>query len=289
MKILYTFFNFNGFTGSELYFYELAREMRLFGHEVTISSHCGGDIKKAAESHGIKCVSFEDIKNFKEFDIIHVSHKPVIYGLSHHKRNLPPVIVTCHSEILEMEVGVKDFDFVDHFIGVRPTIYDMLPFGKRSLVYNPVNTDVFNEKLIINNEELTILPKTANIYFPGTINYLRIKPIEDLKKTGYSVITKGESEFLDISTDFASSFSDDYLYKRCTSSAGILKGRTYIESFLCGKDHLNYTVNKKGNILGKELLKAEGDYLDFGVPVHKSEFDSKVVAKKIEYIYKELI
>jgi hypothetical protein len=290
MKILYTFLNFNGLTGSELYYYELAREMRLKGHDITIASNHGGVLTDKSIENGIKCIGFMDIKNFNDFDIIHCSHRPIFAGfLSGQYKKLPPVIATIHSELLELENPDAYRNKIDHFITIRPSIKSRvsLPEEKTSLIYNPIDLNRFNDSGITDQKY---------IFFPGTINYLRMNAIMDVASiysSEYQIIAMGSNEYPNFRapwlTIYDSVFNIEDIIKGATFVCGIIKGRTYMESVFCGKTYLDYQVNEKGEIYGISY-NAPGECLSFGRDhVHKSEFNSSNVANKIEEIYNQYI
>ncbi len=282
MKILYTFLNFNSFTGSELYYYELAREMVLLGHKVTIASVCGGKIKEQAENVLITCTDFASIKNFNDFDVVHASHWPVVEQVLKCDIRVP-FIVTCHSEILQLE-RIPNHSKISHFIGIRKSIFSMLPEGKRTLIYNPVDDTRFNTNLI----------KDDNlVFFPGTINYLRISPLLDVIKTyghSHDIVCMGTSDYpkFERVTYLPLDTSPEIVMKRASIVAGIINGRTGIEAAFCGKPYLNYTVDSKGNILGKTLVESSKVYFE-GYHENKNYFTSGYVAKRIELLYREFI
>jgi hypothetical protein len=72
---------------------------------------------------------------------------------------------------------------------------------------------------------------------------------------------------------------EDYI-KQCDYTAGIFKGRTTIEGFLCGKPGWIYVVDNEGNILNKALQPVPDD-----VEKYKSDFS----AKKVFNLYQEVI
>ena len=72
---------------------------------------------------------------------------------------------------------------------------------------------------------------------------------------------------------------EDYI-KKCDYTAGIFKGRTTIEGFLCGKKGWIYTVDSQGNIISKVLQDVPTD-----VEKYRSEFS----AKKVFTLYDEVI
>ena len=83
---------FKNYTGSEVSNYELSRELVKLGCDVTvISSMVGEPLASKAKKNGVKVYSFGNLpnhnldnegqfkffKNEKEFDIIHINHKPI--------------------------------------------------------------------------------------------------------------------------------------------------------------------------------------------------------------------
>ncbi len=66
----------------------------------------------------------------------------------------------------------------------------------------------------------------------------------------------------------------------CSETAGILLGRTTIESWMCGKSSWIYNIDNLGNIIGKELHECPND-LD--------KFNSKVVSEKIKEEYIKML
>jgi glycosyltransferase involved in cell wall biosynthesis len=65
LKVLISCLFFRGFTGSELYVYELAKSLIKLNCSVTILSQIGGPLTEMAKKLGIKCVSFENAPGFK--------------------------------------------------------------------------------------------------------------------------------------------------------------------------------------------------------------------------------
>jgi hypothetical protein len=68
---------------------------------------------------------------------------------------------------------------------------------------------------------------------------------------------------------------DKYIHE-CSETAGILLGRTTIESWMCGKPSWIYNVDKFGNILEKK---------QFEVPNDIFKFNSKNVCENIKKQY----
>ena len=66
----------------------------------------------------------------------------------------------------------------------------------------------------------------------------------------------------------------------CGETAGILLGRTTIESWMCGKPSWIYNVDNLGNIVDKKLYE---------VPNDMEKFNSKYVSEKIKEEYLKVI
>jgi hypothetical protein len=129
------------------------------------------------------------------------------------------------------------------------------------------------------------------VLFIGTLDHLRKNILFDLKE-----ITKNENKELWIiganSGGYVEQLLDDHVkyfgvqdkpekyIKRCTYTAGIFKGRTTIEGFLCGKGGLIYEVDKQGNILTKKFHE---------VPVDIEKYRSDNSAKKVIDLYNKVI
>lgn len=295
MNILYTFLNFNGLTGSELYYYELAREMVNLGHNVTISSNCGGYVKYMAEEKYIRCLDFSDITPYliDKFDVIHFSHSPVYSGLhnlfsnrlsSDKKYKIPrhKFVCTVHSEVLNTErVDILNFGpEIDHYISVRQSIDSLLPEDNKSLIYNPIDFSRFNEKNTLDE---------GYILFPGSLNYLRKNVLLNIMHEfpNREILVIGRNDYPDLKLKNVRFMDpvwniEDYI-KKAHMVIGILRGRTFYEALLCGKQQIDFTVDKEGNILHDEFY--QGNYFGFD----KNEVDSMQVALKIEKIYKELV
>jgi hypothetical protein len=73
---------------------------------------------------------------------------------------------------------------------------------------------------------------------------------------------------------------EDYI-KECDITAGIFKGRTTIEGWLCGKPAWIYYVNRNGNILSKSM--------GVEVPTDLERYSGKNVAQKMLNIYNEIL
>jgi hypothetical protein len=65
LKVLISCLFFRTFTGSELYVYELAKNLIKQNCDVTVVSQIGGPLTELAKKQGIKCLSFEQSPGFK--------------------------------------------------------------------------------------------------------------------------------------------------------------------------------------------------------------------------------
>jgi glycosyltransferase involved in cell wall biosynthesis len=317
LKILLSCLFFKTFTGSEVYVYELARTLVGLGHDVTVLSDVGKPLEDMAKRLGIKTYSLQEPPGFKlgdgkwslntpqgmvvstpntmykvsevNFDIIHVQHEPTTNFICQLYPNIPK-ISTIHSEVISLEKPVIN-DTIREYICIRPEIQQHIidvyeiPKDKTSVIYNPVDKNRFSNKNT--NVENAVL-------FVGSIDYLRENTIKDLisytKENGKELWLVGDnkSNYLqDILKNthvkyFNSTWKTEDFIKRASETAGILLGRTTIESWFCGKPAWIYKVDSSGNILDKNLI----------IPPSNEElnkFDSNVVVELIEDKYYKLI
>lgn len=296
---------FKNYTGSEVSNYELSKELVKLGCDVTvISSMVGDPLLSKAQKNGVKVYSFGNlpnyrinkesqfqfIKNEKEFDIIHVNHKPIGDMILQLYPNTPAVMHVRSEVIPTFEVPIIN-PIIKRYVSIRESVTDYIKtFGITDdqivSIDNPFDSKRFNtDYKPVKNEKEVVL-------FVGTLDYLREMIIRD-----QIISTKENNQELwiigadsgGLAGDFAShdhvkylgvkSNVEDYI-KKCDYTAGIFKGRTTIEGFLCGKQGWIYTVDTKGNVLNKELTAVPTD-----VEKYKSEFS----AKKVFKLYEEVI
>jgi len=152
-------------------------------------------------------------------------------------------------------------------------------------MYNPVDSDRFrssNQK-----EENACL-------FVGTIDYLRENSIKDLVEQTRTenlelwLLGENKSDYLDSLLQnshvkhLQPTWNTEKYINRVKYTAGILLGRTTIESWFCGKPSWIYDVDSSGHINKKTLFE----------PPTKSElekFDSKNVTNQIHKLYLQTI
>jgi len=298
LNILLSCLNFRTFTGSEVYVYELAKNLVQRGHNVSVLSEIGGPLTDMARKNNIKCFSFKEPPGFKRgdgvwslqtpngtqvsqedalykisetnFDIIHVQHEPVTNLILQLYPN-EEKIATIHSEVIDLEKPIVN-DTIKKYISIRPEIkkhivdfYD-IPSEKVEIIYNPVDEKRFKPS----NK-----PSKNYLLFVGTIDYLRENTIRDLveytKKNSLELYIVGEnkSDYLDELKQnnhvkwFPPTWNTEKYILDAKETAGILLGRTTIESWMCGKNSWIYNVDKSGYILSKELFEPPKDINKF--------------------------
>jgi len=285
MNVLIGCLLFREFTGSEMYVFELAKNLVKLGVSVTVASpHVGGKLTDLATKENINVIKFDELKNINiKFDVIHAQHTPIVEALI---KLYPDTnkVCTIHSEVISLENPFIDKS-IKKYIAIRPEIKSHLiknfniPENKIEVIYNPIDETKFFKKEVRDHN---------SILFVGTIDYLRKNTIYDLVDYSKSI---GRDLWL------VGNNSDNYLNdllknkhvkyakaeqtierytQRCNETAGILLGRTTIEGWLCGKSGWIYDINDKGNILSKKL---------YDPPTDLEKFYSLNVAKQIKNLY----
>ncbi len=296
IRVLLSCLFFRGFTGSELYVFELAKSLMNLNCSVTIVSQIGGPLTDMAKKIGIKCLSFEESPGFKlgdgkwglnteegfkpselnvlykvsevNYDIIHIQHKPVVERMIQFYPDIDK-ICTIHSEVMskELENPVMN-ETIKKFIAIRPEIKEHLidtfdvPENMIEVIYNPVDNEKFKPKSVV--EENYVL-------FVGTIDYLRKESILDLieytRELGKELWLVGNDNGNYLSNllleshvkYFPATWNIENFISKSYETAGIQLGRTTIESWLCGKPSWIYKVDSNGFILSKERVEPPTD------------------------------
>lgn len=288
MKILIGCLLFREFTGSEMYVFELAKNLKKFGCDVTITSpHVGGPLTDLAISLGIKVHNLKVPFTNKNYDIIHSQHYPVTQTLL---KLFPKnkMICTIHSEVISLENPIIH-ENIKKYITIRPEIQTHIiknfwvPENKTCVIYNPIDTSKFNTN-----------DTTSGNYtlFVGTIDYLRQNTIRDLVDKTKSenkelyLVGKNHANYLNeiLSNQHVKHFNQTYdvekFVKNCGETAGILLGRTTIEGWLCGKPGWIYNIDPNGSIISKTLHQ---------VPNNLEIFNSEIVAQQIKDEYLKIL
>ena len=315
IKVLLSSLLFKTYTGSEMYVFELSKSLTKLNCDVTVMSDIDGPLSRQARQYDIKTIPFNEPPGYKmgdgkwgmntpegfqpsqpnmlykvsevDFDIVHIQHKPVTERILQLYPSLPK-IATIHSEVIDLEDPIDD-ETILKYITIRPeikekiTTIDGISEDKVEVVYNPIDTTKFNT---------TNTKDEGYILFVGTIDYLRENTIKDISnyakenKRDLWLVGENKSNYLsDLLKEphvkhFEPTTDVQKYVKNCHETAGILLGRTTIESWLCGKNSWIYDVDSSGIILNKELTTPPDDV---------SKFSSIEVAKKIKENYIEII
>lgn len=297
---------FKNYTGSEVSNFELAKELVNQGCEVTVISTMVGDpILSKAKRAGIDVYSLANapnyqltqdnrlnfFKNEKEFDIIHINHKPIGEQILKMYPNTPAVMHV-RSEVIPTFEEPIIHPQIKKYISIRDSITEYIKgFGisEDTIVHidNPFDTSRFNSDYDKNEW----LSNKESVLFIGTLDHLRKNILLDLVKT----TKENNQELWIIGSDnggYINEILDEHVVylgvqskvetylKRCHHTAGIFKGRTTIEGFLCGKPGWIYKVDNQGNILSKEFTE---------VPDDVEKYSSEYSANKVLELYDDVL
>tara|TARA_Y100000310_G_C20657086_1_gene802531 strand:+ start:1449 stop:2282 length:834 start_codon:yes stop_codon:yes gene_type:complete len=250
VDILLSCLSFKEYTGSEIYFYEIATALHKAGHHV----HLFSPIQGSPLTDKVRNVFFKDrysVDNM-EYDIVIFSHGNVIWDYIKNVK-AKKFINVVHSEVIELEEPLINSK-VNLYVGIRPSIVEFIKNkitnGEVKLIYNPFDFDRFNSKKCKKNNK-----KDKTVLFPGSLDYLRYKPLKYLldlaEKQNFKVIHVGRSDYPIVHPNFITyepTWKVEKYYKKCDIVSGIFLGRTSIEGLLCGKKILQFDVDNKGTI-----------------------------------------
>jgi glycosyltransferase involved in cell wall biosynthesis len=315
LNVLISCLSFKNFTGSELYVYELAKNLLNENCEVTVVSDINGPLAKMALNLGIKLYHINEPPGFKlgdgkwgfntdkgfevaqenkfykikevNYDIIHTQHKPITEAICNLYPDVPK-LYTIHSEVISLEEPILH-PSIKKYVAIRPSIADYIendfsvPLEDIVVIRNPIDEKRFN-KVNVKNENYVL--------FVGTIDYLRESAIRDLstyaKENNLELWLVGANsstyleELLKEShiKHFNATWNIEKFVKNCKETAGIMLGRTTIEGWMCGKGGWIYNVDSKGDITEKEFYDPP-----FDSELQENYFASKVAKRiKTEYI-----
>lgn len=258
MKILLGCLNANGLGGSELYHYELARELDIAGHDVTLFTLRQIDWTNQVrlKLQHVRQLDLTNLDLTENFDIIIASQPQVnLFMLDHIKDT--PIISIIHSEV-RSEDPVLD-PRISHYIAIRQPIADMLineykiPAGKVSLIYNPIDQNRFNSDNSIK------LEKYSGIFVGEVLDNIRFNPIQHLVRqcieNDWDLYLMSESrfEFNHPNIKYVDKqWNTEELVKQMHFTAGILLGRTTLEGWSCDIPGYMYIIDINGDILNIE-------------------------------------
>ena len=315
IKVLLSCLFFKTFTGSELYVYELAKNLVKQNCDVTVMSQIGGPLTDMARKQGIKCITFEEAPGFKmgdgkwghntdkgfqpsqpgvmyrisevNFDLIHMQHKPVAERMIQFYPEIDK-IYSIHSEVIELEDPIKH-DSIKKYIAIRPEIkehiIDKFQISEEMIevIYNPIDNEKFKPNTF--KEENYLL-------FVGTIDYLRRETIMDLieytrdNNKELWLVGEDKSNYLPVILEnphvkhFPPTWNVEPFIQKCSETAGIQLGRTTIEGWMCNKPSWIYKVESGGFILSKEK---------FDPPIDIEKYYSSNVTQQIKQEYLKIL
>lgn len=280
--------SFKNLTGSELYLYELSKNLVKFDCDVTVvSPNIGEPLRSMVSKFGVKTYSLNEVPRNEIYDIIHIQHKPVVNELIKIFPNVPK-ICTIHSEVIDIEAPIFHHS-IKKYISIRDGIKLFLindfNISEKDIVdiYNPVDETKFNTNNI-SNGNYTL--------FVGSFENLRRNTIFDLahytkeQNKELWLVGKNHSDYLPIVLKekhvrhFDATWNVESYIKDCKDTAGILLGRTTIEGWMCGKPGWIYDIDRNGNIRDKNL---------FDPPLDLEKFKSMNVVKKIKEEYLKIV
>ena len=264
MKILLGCLNVNGLGGSELYHYELVRELFNKGIDITLFTLRPEDpndqVRIKLNGLGIKQIDPSTFLD-QEFDII-VASQPAVNDYLLQKYPNTPIISIIHSEI-RSEDPILD-PRIQHYIAIRQPIADMLindyniPSDKVSLIYNPIDIDRFN------NKGANKFEKTTGIFVGEILDPIRFMAINHLvtqcidNDWDLYIMSESRHTFNHPNIKYLDKRWDtEEIVKNMDFTAGILLGRTTLEGLCCNIPGYVYLIDKSGNVTDIELINSK--------------------------------
>jgi glycosyltransferase involved in cell wall biosynthesis len=283
MKILLGCLNANGLGGSELYHYELARELDAAGHDVTLFTLRQIDWTDQVRLK-LQHVRQLDTTNFdsnENYDII-VASQPQVNLFMLNTFTDTPIISIIHSEV-RSEDPVLD-SRISHYIAIRKSIADMLineyniPANKVSLIYNPIDQTRFNSDNAIK------LSRYSGIFVGEVLDPIRFQTVSHLVKeciqtdTDLYIMSDSRYDFKHPNIKYVDKRWDtETVVKQMHFTAGILLGRTTLEGWCCDVPGYMYIIDINGNI--QSIETESPDYI-------KELCNSSYVAEQHVQLYK---
>lgn len=305
MEILIGCLYFAQLTGSEVYYYEVAKTLAKTGHRVTVAStDINGQLAGMARELGIEVCHIDDGIPDKPYEAVFVSHKPVVERVLEERLKSSNwresrVVSINHHEFYPVERPVSDGG-IFHYVAIRPAILDMMvsecgiPRDMITLVWNPFDTTKFDMSRRARTNRFNVNPNRLpyrrdepfRVLFCGTVDYVRKAAIYDVCR---SARTMGDTvRLVGMNTaDYLGSLLEEFkgtvswipqtwdvqeLVLDSDVTAGVFVGRTTIEGWLCGIPGIVYEMNE-------DLTIRSVDFHD--VPADLSVFDENNVVKQL--------
>jgi hypothetical protein len=260
MKILLGCININGLGGSEMYHYELAKELFLANNEITLFTLRDIDpldpLRQQLTKLGVKQI---DLNSFRpdDYDIIIASQPDVNKFFIVNTSPKIPIISIIHSEIRSEDPVIHSR--IKHYICIRQSIVDLLdnyykiPKNNISLIYNPIDKSRFNPK------ESIKLEKTTGIFIGGAKDNIRFKALNHIASQCIEndwdlwIMSNEKLDYDHANIKYIKPcWNTEIFVKQVHFTAGILMGRTTLEGWCCGIPGYMYLIDIYGNILNIE-------------------------------------
>ena len=288
MKILVSCLNVNGLGGSELYHYELVKELHDIGIDVTLFTMMNinkeDEIRKILFNINIKQVDTRSIDFSIKYDLIISSQPQTTQYIISNFPNIP-IINIVHSEIRSEDPIIHEN--IKHYIAIRQPIVDLLineykiDKNKISLIYNPIDFNRFNNNGAKKEDKITGI-FVGEVLDPIRFNAVNHIVNECIKNNwNLKIISNSRFDFNHKNISYIDKiWNTESIVKNCHFTAGILLGRTTLEGLCCGIPGYVYLIDKFGNIKSIELID-DINLID--------QCNSKFVVKKHLDLYNKIL
>lgn len=264
MRILLGCINLNVLGGSEMFHYELARELKLAGVDVTLftlrPTNMQYEVAVSLLQHGVQILDPSTLPTQPPYDII-VASQPEVneHLLNVYGNTTIPIVSIIHSEIRSEDPVLNPR--ICHYISIRNPITELLvqgygiPQEKISLIYNPIDRSRFNN--IGSNK----LEKTSGIFIGGATDDIRFKSVcymvDNCIQNDWDLYIMSHPhqryDFGHPNIKYLDPvWHTEHLVKNMHFTGGILLGRTTLEGWCCGVPGYVFLIDKQGNILDIE-------------------------------------
>ena len=291
MRILLACLNVNGLGGSEMYHYELVRELHKQGVDVTLFTlreiDHGDQVRKRLAQLGIKQVDTHTLSTCNSFDLIVASQPQVNIHLLTQIKGVP-IVSIIHSEIRSEDPIVHPQ--IKHYIVIRESIRKLLsteyniPNESISLIYNPIDRSRYNDS------SASKFKKITGIFIGGATDDIRFNTVCHLVQHCIEndwdlyIMSNLHQRYSFNSTNVKyvdPCWDNEHLVKKVDFTAGILLGRTTLEGLHCGVPGYVYDIDTSGNIKDIQLIYPN-------TSLEKVSDSTYVVHQHIE-LYKKII
>jgi hypothetical protein len=263
MKILVGCHRVDEIAGSELYHYELCRELAIQGHKINLCTQIPVDSPIASTKQyplvtnllekGIVIRDIKELKPNEEFDIAVISQPHVTQYLCNVYKDLPKVSII-HSPYRSEEIikhpSIKHYIAVDMFVYKHLKNVIKLPSSNISLIFNGVDPSKFNK----NNRGK--LERTTGLYIGGWNDPLRNKMfnhiVKECNKNDWDLYVVGgrvRGVGYPPNIKFFDGIYNTEIFTKVVDFTVGLGGRTLIEGWMCGIPGYIYKVTPSGEIV----------------------------------------